>query len=80
MTALETPDPTRFDHARGALAHAVAPSTWRRAFDLRAADATIAPALRVVFATAIVFVVAGLLGYRELAGFAALGALASAFG
>ncbi|NKZ88590.1 FUSC family protein [Rhodococcus hoagii] len=80
MTALETPDPTRFDHARGALAHAVAPSTWRRAFDLRAADATIAPALRVGFATAIVFVVAGLLGYRELAGFAALGALASAFG
>lgn len=80
MTALETPDPTRLGHARGALAHAVAPSTWRRAFELRAADATIAPALRVGLATAVVFVAGGLLGYRELAGFAALGALSSAFG
>lgn len=80
MTALETPDPTRLGHARGALAHAVASSTWRRAFELRAADATIAPALRVGLATAVVFVAGGLLGYRELAGFAALGALSSAFG
>lgn len=80
MTAPETPDSTRFDHARGALAHTVAPSTWRRAFELRAPDATIAPALRVGLATAVVFVAGGLLGYRELAGFAALGALSAAFG
>ncbi len=47
---------------------------------MRAADATIAPALRVGLATATVLAVGALLGYRELAGFAALGALASAFG
>lgn len=80
MTALETPDPSRLDHARDALAHTVVPRTWRRAFDLRRADAIIAPALRVGFATTVVLVAGGLLGYRELAGFAALGALASAFG
>ncbi|WP_420880728.1 FUSC family protein [Rhodococcus sp. (in: high G+C Gram-positive bacteria)] len=80
MTDLETSDATRLDHTRGALAHTVASSTWRRAFELRAADATIAPAMRVGLATAVVFVAASLLGYRELAGFAALGALASAFG
>ncbi len=59
---------------------AVVPKIWRGAFELRAADATIAPALRVGLATAIVLVAGGLLGYRELAGFAALGALAAAFG
>ncbi|WP_137725782.1 FUSC family protein [Prescottella subtropica] len=80
MTVLETSDQTRFDHARDALAHTVSPRTWRRAFDLGRADATIAPALRVGLATAVVLVVGALLGYRELAGFAALGALASAFG
>ncbi|QCQ93206.1 FUSC family protein [Rhodococcus sp. SGAir0479] len=80
MTALDTSDPTRLEHARTALAHTVAPRTWRRAFDLGRADATIAPALRVGLATAVVLVAGGLLGYRELAGFAALGALASAFG
>lgn len=80
MTALDTSDPTRLAHARTALAHTVAPRTWRRAFDLGRADATVAPALRVGVATAVVLVAGGLLGYRELAGFAALGALASAFG
>ncbi|PTR19875.1 fusaric acid resistance family protein [Rhodococcus sp. OK519] len=80
MTALETLDSSRLDHARGALAHTVVPSTWRRAFELRTADATIAPALRVGLASAAVFVAGGLLGYRELAGFAALGSLAAAFG
>ncbi|WP_433609079.1 FUSC family protein [Prescottella agglutinans] len=80
MTTLEAPAPTRFAQARGALAHAVVPRTWRGAFELRAADATIAPALRVGLATAVVLVAGGLLGYRELAGFAALGALAAAFG
>ncbi|GAB2652684.1 FUSC family protein [Prescottella soli] len=80
MTALEAPAPTRFAQARGALAHAVVPRTWRRAFELRTADATIAPAFRVGLATAVVLVAGGLLGHRELAGFAALGALAAAFG
>ncbi|MCL2534388.1 MAG: FUSC family protein [Nocardiaceae bacterium] len=80
MTALDAPAPTRLAQARGALAHVVEPKTWRGAFDLRAADATIAPALRVGLATAVVLLVGGLLGYRDLVGFAALGALAAAFG
>ncbi|CAM3226396.1 Fusaric acid resistance protein conserved region [Prescottella defluvii] len=47
---------------------------------MRAADATIAPALRVGLASAVVFVGGGLLGFQELAGLATLGALSSAFG
>ena len=74
------PDLSRLHHSRGALAHSVAPSTWRRAFEVRTADATIAPALRVGAATALVLVIGGLLGHGNLAGFAALGALTAAFG
>lgn len=46
---------------------------------MRRADPTIAVALRVGLATAIALVGGGLLGYAEVAGFAALGALSSAF-
>ncbi|MFC9551839.1 FUSC family protein [Rhodococcus sp. NPDC056960] len=74
------PDLGRLRHSREALAHSVAPSTWRRAFEVRNADATIAPALRVGAATALVLVIGGLLGHGNLAGFAALGALTAAFG
>ncbi|BAH50404.1 FUSC family protein [Rhodococcus opacus] len=74
------PDLSRLQHSREALAHSVAPSTWRRAFEVRTADATIAPALRVGAATALVLVIGGLLGHGNLAGFAALGALTAAFG
>ncbi|QBJ96715.1 FUSC family protein [Rhodococcus sp. ABRD24] len=80
MSAAGTPGTTRIGHARGALAHSVSRGAWRRAFHLRTADATIAPALRVGLATAVVLVGGGLLGFWELAGFGALGALASAFG
>ncbi|QKT09570.1 FUSC family protein [Rhodococcus sp. W8901] len=80
MAALDTSRTTRIDHARSALAHSVSPRTWRRAFEVRAADATIAPALRVGLASAVVFVGGGLLGFQELAGLATLGALSSAFG
>ncbi|MFZ2175249.1 MAG: FUSC family protein [Rhodococcus sp. (in: high G+C Gram-positive bacteria)] len=71
--------PGRFHHTRGALAHSVAPSTWRRAFEVRPVDATTAVALRVGAATAAVLVAGGLLGHQELAGLASLGALTSAF-
>ncbi|MDV7083749.1 FUSC family protein [Rhodococcus sp. IEGM 248] len=74
------PDLSRLHRSRGALAYSMAPSTWRRAFEVRDADATIAPALRVGAATALVLVIGGFLGHGNLSGFAALGALTAAFG
>ncbi|NLU84637.1 FUSC family protein [Rhodococcus sp. HNM0569] len=73
------PDPARLRRSRSALAHAFAPRTWRGAVRVNPADATIAIGVRVGVAVAIVLVVAGLLGYERLGGFAALGALVSAF-
>ncbi|OZD11244.1 FUSC family protein [Rhodococcus sp. 06-156-3C] len=70
----------RIDHTRSALAHAVAVSTWRQALTVGKADATVAPAVRVGLAVAIVLLGGGILGRHDLAGFAALGALCSAFG
>ncbi len=46
---------------------------------MRRADPTIAVAVRVGVATLIALVGGGLLGHQEVAGFAALGALSSAF-
>ncbi|WP_247596192.1 MULTISPECIES: FUSC family protein [unclassified Rhodococcus (in: high G+C Gram-positive bacteria)] len=69
----------RLDHTRSALAHATSRAAWRQAMTLGHADATIAPALRVGAAIAVVLVGGGILGRPELAGFAALGALCSAF-
>ncbi|ERB49950.1 hypothetical protein N806_01925 [Rhodococcus sp. P27] len=77
-TAARTP--SRLTHSSEAIAHTVSGATWRAAFRVGSADATIAPAIRVGLATAVVLVVGGLLGHRELAGFAALGALCAAFG
>ncbi|MDJ0360146.1 FUSC family protein [Rhodococcus sp. H29-C3] len=70
---------TRLAHTRSALAHATSRAAWRQAMTLGQADATIAPALRVGAAIAVVLVGGGILGRPELAGFAALGALCSAF-
>ncbi|OYD67075.1 FUSC family protein [Rhodococcus sp. OK302] len=79
MTSTETAT-SRFEHSSDALAHSVSGSTWRAAFRIGPADATIAPAIRVGLAAAVVLIVGGLLGYQELAGFAALGAVCAAFG
>ncbi|MFC9872545.1 FUSC family protein [Nocardia salmonicida] len=70
---------TRLRHSGGALAHSVAFSTWRRALEVRPADATVAVSMRVGAAAALVFIGCGLLDLRQYAGFAVLGALASAF-
>ncbi len=43
-------------------------------------DATVAPAVRVGLATAVVLIAGGLLGRPDLAGFAALGAMCATFG
>ncbi|MFD3745447.1 FUSC family protein [Nocardia sp. NPDC058633] len=70
---------TRLRHCGGALAHSVSAATWRRALAVRPADATVAVSMRVGAAAAVVFVGCGLLDLRQYAGFAVLGALASAF-
>ncbi|GAA4474116.1 FUSC family protein [Rhodococcus olei] len=72
-------DSTRLGHSRGALVHSVSPATWRRAFDVHAADATIAISMRVALGAALVLVAFGLTGRSSLAGFAVLGALSIAF-
>lgn len=48
--------------------------------EVRTADATVAPAIRVGLAVGIVLIGGGLLGAQHLVGLAALGALCSAFG
>ncbi|MFC8380904.1 FUSC family protein [Nocardia sp. NPDC057272] len=73
------PTATRLRHSRGALAHSVSASTWRRALEVRPADATVAVSLRVGVAAGLVFVGCGLFDLRQYVGFAVLGALASAF-
>ncbi|KZF06942.1 MAG: FUSC family protein [Rhodococcus sp. (in: high G+C Gram-positive bacteria)] len=70
----------RLEHSRSAFAHAVSPRTWRQALAIAPSDASFAPALRVGLAVTIVLVGGGFLGRPDLAGFAALGALCSAFG
>lgn len=70
----------RLEHSRSALAHAVSPTTWRQALAITPSDASFAPALRVGLAVTVVLVGGGILGRPDLAGFAALGSLCSAFG
>ncbi|MGA9870188.1 MAG: FUSC family protein, partial [Rhodococcus sp. (in: high G+C Gram-positive bacteria)] len=67
----------RLEHSRSALAHVVSGRTWRRAMALGRSDASVAPAVRVGTAVAVVLAAGGLLGRPDLAGFAALGALCS---
>ncbi|MFE3542935.1 FUSC family protein [Nocardia sp. NPDC059177] len=73
------PATARLRHSGGALAHSVSAATWRRALEVRPADATVAASLRVGVAAALVFIGCGLLDLRQYVGFAVLGALASAF-
>ncbi|NLV81251.1 MAG: FUSC family protein [Rhodococcus sp.] len=69
----------RLRHSTGALAHSLSSAAWRDAVEVRRADPTIAVALRVGTAVLVVLVAGGLLGYTQVAGFAALGALCAAF-
>ncbi|PXW31386.1 UNVERIFIED_CONTAM: fusaric acid resistance family protein [Williamsia faeni] len=65
---------------RRALAHSLTPGTWRdAATTLNRGQATVWVPVRVGIAIAVVFVVGGLIGRGDIAGFAALGALTSAF-
>ena len=77
MTTFPT---TRLRHSAHALAHSVSAPAWRNAFTMRRADAWLAPAMKVGVAASVVLVLGGLLGFEQLAGVAALGALTSAFG
>jgi hypothetical protein len=67
------------DHGCTALIHAVSPRGWRDILggDLRKAGYAVP--IRVGIVVAVVLVVGGLTGQRDIAGFAALGALVSAF-
>ncbi|MCQ9165368.1 FUSC family protein [Arthrobacter sp. STN4] len=71
---------TRVRLSRAALAHSLAPATWRASFAVRPADAIFAPAIKVGIAASLVLVGGGLMGHEQLAGMASLGALCSAFG
>lgn len=70
---------SRVQHSVRALAHSVSPSAWHDVVEMRRADPTVAIAIRVGLATLIALVGGGLLGYSEVAGFAALGSLCCAF-
>lgn len=62
-----------------ALAHTMHPTTWRAALTIDLGRTSVAAPLRVGIAIGLVLVVGGLTGHRDIAGFAALGALVSAF-
>jgi uncharacterized membrane protein YccC len=70
----------RFRHTGTALAHSLAPATWRSVFFIRPADAIFTTAIKVGIAATLVLIAGGLAGQPQLAGMAALGALTSAFG
>ena len=79
MLARRLEDRSRLRHAHGALAHSLSATAWKDALEVRRGDPTVAVALRVGCATLLALVGGGLLGYGQVAGFAALGALTSAF-
>lgn len=64
---------------RAALRHAVSMDAWRDAIHIDLGRATVAAPVRVGVAVGVVLVIGGILGRRDLAGLAALGALVSAF-
>lgn len=64
---------------RTALRHAARPAAWRGALDADLRKAGLAVPVRVGGAVALMFVIGGLTGHHNVAGFAALGALVSAF-
>lgn len=77
---MPTPSLTRhLGHGRTALAYAATPKGWRGALRGELRNARAAVPLRVGAATTVVFIVGGLTGQYVVAGFAALGALVSAF-
>ncbi|MFC4606168.1 FUSC family protein [Rhodococcus kronopolitis] len=79
LTLTLTTRPGHLRRTGEALAHATSADAWRGALEVRAADATVAPAVRVGIAAAVTLVAGGLLGQPALAGIAALGALTAAF-
>ena len=77
---LTVPVIDRVHRSRSALLHSVDPQTWRSAVvTVETGNTAVASAVRVGLAVALVLVVGGLTGHRDVAGFAALGALTSAF-
>lgn len=66
-------------HRWTALTHTVTPAGWRGVLHIDPRRAGFAAPLRVGVAVTVVFIVGGLTGQHLLAGFAALGALVSAF-
>lgn len=77
---LTVPVIDRVHRSRSALLHSLDPQTWRSAVvTVETGNTAIASAVRVGLAVALVLVVGGLTGHRDVAGFAALGALTSAF-
>lgn len=62
-----------------ALRHAVHPAAWRGALQADLRRAGLAAPVRIGVAVAVMFVLGGLTGHHHVAGFAALGALVSAF-
>lgn len=69
----------RLGDGYNALAHAVTPDGWRDVLRVDLRKAGLAAPLRVGAAVLLVFVVGGVTGHHAVAGFAALGALVSAF-
>ena len=77
---LTVPVIDRVHRSRSALLHSLDPQTWRSAVvTVETGNTAVASAVRVGLAVALVLVVGGLAGHRDVAGFAALGALTSAF-
>lgn len=69
----------RLAHGLAALHHAATPQVWRGILRTDLRKAGFAVPLRVGLVVTVVFVAGGLLGLRDVAGFAALGALVAAF-
>lgn len=69
----------RFSDGYAALTHAASPTGWRGALRIDTHRVGLAVPLRVGAAVMFVFVAGGLAGQRDVAGFAALGALIAAF-
>lgn len=73
------PNSRRLAHGFTALSHAASPNTWRGVLHVDLRRAGYAAPLRVGAAVTLVFIIGGLTGQHTVAGFAALGALVSAF-
>jgi hypothetical protein len=74
-----SPFPQHLGRGCAALRHAVTPQAWRGVLRVDLRKAAVAAPLRVGIAVTLVFVIGGLVGQHDVVGFAALGALVSAF-